>query len=156
MVFVSDVKGGRPVVRSAGTEDVQQEGHDGHATCQSSLSHLSHAHRHPGTASRFYAPHMLNMLNMVNPQTRFIGVFTGGVFTGGVFTGGAPGRIRTRDLRVVSRRATKLPGCSTPTSHAEKALRFAQGGADFGRCGERVRRGANACCDNGVSLPGPA
>jgi hypothetical protein len=41
MVFVSDeVKGGRLMLRSAGTEDVQQEGNDGHATYQSSLSHF--------------------------------------------------------------------------------------------------------------------
>jgi hypothetical protein len=33
MVFVSDeVKGGRLVVRNAGSEDAQQEGNDGHAT----------------------------------------------------------------------------------------------------------------------------
>src|SRR5215204_634729 len=66
------------------------------------LSLISRPPAAPSTASSFYAPHMLNMLNMVNPQTRFIGVFTGGVFTGGVFTGGAPGGIRTRDLRVMS------------------------------------------------------
>jgi hypothetical protein len=41
MVFVSDeVKGGRPMLRSAGTEDVQQEVTDGYATYRSSLSHF--------------------------------------------------------------------------------------------------------------------
>jgi hypothetical protein len=41
MVFVSDeVKRGRPMLRSARTEDVQQEGNAGQATYQSSLSHF--------------------------------------------------------------------------------------------------------------------
>ncbi len=41
MVFVCDeVKGGGRVVRSARTEDVQQEGNDGRATYQSPLSHF--------------------------------------------------------------------------------------------------------------------
>jgi hypothetical protein len=44
MVFASDVKGGRPLVPSAGADDVQQEGHDGYAAYQGSLSH---AYRHP-------------------------------------------------------------------------------------------------------------
>jgi hypothetical protein len=60
MVLGSDVKGGRPVVRSAGTEDVQQEGHGGHASYQSSLSH---AYRHPVNC----APPLLHMYG--NPQT---------------------------------------------------------------------------------------
>jgi len=38
IVFISDVKGGGLVVPSAGTEDVQQEGNDGHATYQGSFS----------------------------------------------------------------------------------------------------------------------
>jgi hypothetical protein len=38
IVFISDVKGGGLVVPSARTEDVQQEGNDGHATYQGSFS----------------------------------------------------------------------------------------------------------------------
>jgi hypothetical protein len=62
MVFVSDeVKGGRLVVRSVGSEDAQQEGNNGHATYQSSLSH---AYWHPvNRTPRFYT-------RMVNLQTR--------------------------------------------------------------------------------------
>ena len=62
MVFVSDeVKGGRPVVRSAGTEEAHQEDHDDDTTYESSLSQAS---RHPvNLTSHFYT-------RMVTSQTR--------------------------------------------------------------------------------------
>ena len=76
-VFVPEVKGGRPVVRSAGTEDVQQEGQGGSATYQSWL-----ISRLP--APRKLQPPLLHAYG--NPQTSLERV------------GGAPGDARTGSL----------------------------------------------------------